>query len=99
MAALNTVAGALGMASRIGKLANAQQTLQQAKASGNGPVNGSSPAPNKNLSMTQFGQKAHVVSEAARVAHSALGTNSSVPSIGEPGFAPTNSIPSNLYSS
>lgn len=95
--AVPTVAGAVGIASRIGKIANAQTTLQQQQNStGNGPVNGSSPVPNKNLSLTQFGQHAHIAGEAAGVAQSVVGSNPSVPNIGDPAYSPPSAI-GNLY--
>jgi hypothetical protein len=90
------VAGALGMASRINKVASAQTTIQQNQNAGNGPPNGSTPTPNKNLSMVQFGHTAHVASEAAGVAQSALSSSSSVPNIGDPAYSPPNAI-GNLY--
>lgn len=94
---ITTVAGAIGTAARIGKIAKAQTTLQQQQdSSGNGPVNGSSPTPNKNLSLTQFGAKAHIAGEASHLAQSVASSNPSVPDIGDPAYNPTNSI-GNLY--
>jgi hypothetical protein len=85
------------MASRIAKIGSAQATLQnQQDATGNGPVNGSSPTPNKNLSLTQFGKTAHVAGEAAGIAQSAVSSTPSVPNIGDTSYNPPSAI-GNLY--
>lgn len=95
--AVPTVGAAVGMATRIGRIANAQATLQQQQNSaGNGPVNGSSPVPNKNLSATQFGHTAHIAGEAAGLTQSAITSTPSVPNVGDPAYTPPSAI-GNLY--